>query len=44
MSTENIARLRIVLNDIEPVIWRCVDVPVTSSLKMLHDIVQAAMS
>ncbi len=43
MSVETIARLHIVLNDIEPAIWRRVDVPVTASLKMLHDIVQAAM-
>ncbi|WP_267382386.1 MULTISPECIES: plasmid pRiA4b ORF-3 family protein [unclassified Sphingomonas] len=44
MTDETVARLHIVLNDIEPVIWRRVDVPVTASLKMLHDIVQAAMS
>ena len=43
MSAETLARLHIVLNDIEPVIWRRVDVPVTASLKMLHDIVQAAI-
>jgi len=43
MSAETIARLPIVLNDIEPAIWRRVDVPVTATLKMLHDIVQAAM-
>ncbi|HJO63836.1 MAG TPA: plasmid pRiA4b ORF-3 family protein [Sphingomonas sanguinis] len=43
MSAETIARLHIVLDDIEPVIWRRVDVPVTASLKMVHDIVQAAM-
>lgn len=43
MSADTIARLHIVLNDIEPAIWRRVDVPVTASLKMLHDIVQAAM-
>ena len=43
MSAEIIARLHIVLNDIEPAIWRRVDVPATASLKMLHDIVQAAM-
>ncbi|PVX28906.1 plasmid pRiA4b ORF-3 family protein [Sphingomonas pokkalii] len=43
MSAETIARLHIVLNDIEPAIWRQVDVPVTASLKMLHDIIQAAM-
>ncbi|TVV70185.1 plasmid pRiA4b ORF-3 family protein [Sphingomonas solaris] len=43
MSAETIARLHIVLSGIEPVIWRRVDVPVTASLKMLHDIVQTAM-
>jgi len=43
MSAETIARLHIVLHDIEPAIWRRVDVPVTASLKMLHDVVQAAM-
>lgn len=43
MSAETIARLHIVLDDIEPAIWRRVDVPVTASLKMLHDIVQASM-
>lgn len=43
MNAEIIARLHIVLNDIEPVIWRRLDVSVTASLKMLHDIVQAAM-
>ncbi len=39
MSVETIARLHIVLNDIQPAIWRRVDVPVTANLKMLHDIV-----
>ncbi len=43
MSVETIARLHIVLDDIKPAIWRRVDVPVTASLKMLHDIIQAAM-
>ncbi len=43
MSVETIARLHIVLDDIKPAIWRRVDVPVTASLKMVHDIVQAAM-
>ena len=43
MSAETVARLHLVLNDIEPTIWRRVDVPVTASLKMLHDIVQTAM-
>ncbi|WP_156679329.1 plasmid pRiA4b ORF-3 family protein [Sphingomonas profundi] len=43
MSVETVARLHIVLDDIDPAIWRRVDVPVTASLKMLHDVVQAAM-
>jgi len=41
--TETIARLRISLDDIEPEIWRIVDMPLTGSLKMLHDVIQAAM-
>ena len=42
MTAETVARLHIVLNDIDPAIWRRVDMPVTASLKMLHDVVQAA--
>ncbi|WP_174280089.1 plasmid pRiA4b ORF-3 family protein [Sphingomonas bacterium] len=38
-----IARLRISLDGIEPEIWRTVEIPVTSSLKLLHDVIQAAM-
>ncbi len=30
-------------DDIEPVIWRTIDMPVAGSLKMLHDVIQAAM-
>lgn len=41
--TETIARLRITLSDTDPAIWRIVDVPVEASLKMVHDIIQAAM-
>lgn len=41
--TETIARLRITLSDTEPAIWRIVDVLVEASLKMVHDIIQAAM-
>lgn len=41
--TETVARLRITLSDTDPVIWRTVDVPVEANLKMLHDIIQAAM-
>jgi hypothetical protein len=41
--TETIARLRIALLDTDPPIWRRVEVPVEASLKMLHDVIQAAM-
>jgi hypothetical protein len=43
MSVESVARLRISLDDITPEIWRMVDFPTAGSLKMLHDVVQAAM-
>ena len=43
MTAETIARLRINLNDTDPEVWRVVDVPLTINLKMLHDIIQAAM-
>ena len=43
MSTETIARLHIMLDDIEPPIWRSVDVSITVSLNLLHDIVQVTM-
>jgi hypothetical protein len=43
MTAEIIARVHIVLDDTMPAIWRKVDVPVSSSLKMLHTIIQAAM-
>jgi hypothetical protein len=35
--------VRICLNDIEPEIWRMVEMPVKGSLKMLHNVIQAAM-
>ena len=41
--TQTIARLHITLSDTDPLIWRQVDVPVQANLKMIHDIVQAAM-
>lgn len=41
--TDIVARLRITLSDTDPAIWRSVDVPVEASLKMVHDIIQAAM-
>ena len=43
MTPEMIVRLRISLNDIEPEIWRKVEMPSTGSLKSLHDVIQAAM-
>ena len=41
--TDSIARIRIELNGIDPTIWRSVEVPLTTSLKGLHDIIQAVM-
>lgn len=42
-SNERIARLHIKLDHIEPAIWRRVEVPITTSLKGLHDVIQAVM-
>ena len=41
--TETVARLRISLSDTDPEIWRVVEVPVEANLKMIHDVIQAAM-
>lgn len=38
-----IVRIRIELEDIDPAVWRCVEVPLTTSLRGLHEIIQAAM-
>jgi len=38
---EKIARIRIALKDIEPEIWRRVEVPLAMNLKGLHDVIQA---
>ena len=40
---DRVARLRIELQDIDPVVWRRVDVPLTTSLRGLHEIIQAVM-
>jgi hypothetical protein len=40
---EPIARIRIELQGIEPKIWRRVDVPLSSTLMNLHDIIQVVM-
>jgi hypothetical protein len=42
-STDRIARLRISLAEIEPEIWRRVEVPLAVHLKGVHDVIQAAM-
>lgn len=40
---EPIARIRIELRDIEPKIWRRVDMPLSSTLMALHDVIQVTM-
>lgn len=40
---EQIARLRITLDDTKPAVWRRVELPLTNSLKTLHLAIQAAM-
>ncbi len=42
-ASDRIARLRVQLDDIEPAIWRRIEVPLTISLKSLHDAIQAVM-
>ena len=39
---EPAARNRIELQDIEPKIWRRIDVPLSSTLAALHDIIQVS--
>lgn len=39
---EPIARIRIELQEIEPTIWRRIDVPLSSTLLALHDLIQLA--
>lgn len=43
MSVETIVRLHVSLDHTNPSIWRRVDVPLASSLKLLHETIQAAM-
>ncbi len=38
-SSERIARIIVKLDHIDPAIWRRVEVPITTSLKGLHDII-----
>ena len=39
---ESVARIRIELQDLEPKIWRRVDVPLLSTLAALNDIIQVS--
>lgn len=41
--TDQIAQIRITLDDIEPAIWRRIELPLTNSLKTLHLAIQAIM-
>ena len=41
--TDQIARIRITLEDMKPAIWRCIELPVTNNLKTLHLAIQACM-
>lgn len=41
--TDQIARIRVTLDDIKPAIWRRVELPISNSLKTLHLAIQAVM-
>ena len=41
--TQQIARIRIDFEDLEPRIWRRVEVSLTTNLRSLHEVIQAAM-
>jgi hypothetical protein len=43
LSSNQIVLLKIALDDIKPVIWRRVEVPLTISLLALHEVIQAVM-
>ena len=43
-TPERIARLRVSLEGIQPAIWRRIEVPLTATLKALHDVIQATFS
>lgn len=40
---EPVARIRIILRDANPQIWRLLDVPLSATLLSLHDLIQIAM-
>ena len=39
---EPVARIRVELQDLEPKIWRRIDVPLSSTLAALNDIIQVS--
>lgn len=41
--TDQIVRIRITLDDMQPAIWRRVELPTSNSLKTLHLVIQAVM-
>ncbi len=41
--TDMIARLHVTLLDVDPAIWRRIEIPASSTLKILHDVLQRAM-
>jgi hypothetical protein len=43
VTSDRIARLHIQFDDVQPTIWRRVEVPLTSTLKAVHDVIQAAV-
>ena len=43
LSSNQIVRLKITLDDIKPAIWRRIEVPLTISLLALHEVIQAVM-
>ena len=43
VTGDRIARLHIQLDDVRPAIWRRVEVPLTTTLKALHAVIQAIM-
>jgi hypothetical protein len=43
VTSDRIARLHVQLDDIRPTIWRRLEVSLTSNLKAVHDVIQAAM-
>ena len=41
--SERIAKLRIELQELEPKIWRRIDMPLSTTLEALHDAIQMTM-